>query len=448
MHAQTFAIRGEGSNTLELDIYDVIGESFWSESVSAKAVRRALKESKAELIKLRVNSRGGDVVDGFAIYNLLAEHPARVEADVDALAASMASVILMAADKVRVASSAMIMIHNPWTIALGEADDLRAYADVMDKWRDNIVDAYVARTGQDRDKIVAMMAAETWLTAEEAKELGFADEVKPAKQLPKKAQARAFASIDLSDFAAVPEHFQRAVASARTGSPRVAAQLELDTTPVSEPPAPTPLPSSAAREDEPKEKSNMKPIIQALALEETADEATVVAAIKKLQASARAGSAIEQLLGASGDAAVGAVRALKETAAQHTELAATVSQLQVKDARRDFDAVLASGLSPKERKLTPATAKHYTDRFEAAVAAGEGAQAVVDDLRGFLAAAPRLVSAAASGAANSAGAGDPAMQHGGKTFEAMSPRERHALKSENSELYNMLREDAASRGAI
>lgn len=208
--ALMFALRGEGTDTLEIDIYDAIGESWWGEGVSAKSVRRALKGAQdAKTIKLRVNSRGGDVVDGFAIYNLLRDHPARVEADVDGLAASMASVILMAADEIRIAAGAMIMVHNPWGISIGEADELRAHADLLDKMRDQIADAYVARTKLDRERVLAMMDEETWLTAEEAVALGFADVVK------EHAKPKALASLSLCGLDRAPACFAAAIERAR-----------------------------------------------------------------------------------------------------------------------------------------------------------------------------------------------------------------------------------------
>lgn len=213
--ALAFVVRGEGTETLEIDVYDDIGESWWGEeTVSAKSVRRTLKEAKgAKTILLRVNSRGGDVFDGFAIYNLLAEHPARVEADVDALAASMASVIIMAADEIRIAANAMIMVHNPWSFALGEAEDLRGTADLLDKLRGQMVDAYVARTGLARERVIEMMDAETWMTASEAKEHGFVDLVKPSQKGPEKTKA--LASIDLRGFERAPAVFAAAIRRAR-----------------------------------------------------------------------------------------------------------------------------------------------------------------------------------------------------------------------------------------
>jgi ATP-dependent protease ClpP protease subunit len=209
-----FGMSGASSDTLELDIYDDIGESYWGDTVSAKDVRAALKASpNATTIKLRINSRGGDVFDGFAIYNLLSEHKARVVAHVDALAASMASVVLMAADEIVLASNALVMIHNPWTVAYGESDDLRQTADLLDKMRERIADTYVARTGIARDRVIAMMNAETWLTADEAKAEGFADGVVPSKRGAE--QAKALASLRFDGLVSPPKTLIAACARAR-----------------------------------------------------------------------------------------------------------------------------------------------------------------------------------------------------------------------------------------
>lgn len=213
-----FRIRGEGSEDVEIDIYDVIGEGFFWRGVTAKDIRGRLKRNPgAKRIKLRVNSAGGDVFDGFTIYQLLVDHPARVEAEVDALAASMASVILMAADEIRVAVGAMIMVHNPWALAIGDADEMRARAELLEKIGGQIADAYHARTGLPRDQLLQMMADETWLPAQEAVELGFADTLKEAKT---KSRMAAFAAVDLDGLRNVPEGVQRFVAQAREEMPR------------------------------------------------------------------------------------------------------------------------------------------------------------------------------------------------------------------------------------
>jgi len=238
---QIFAVRGEGTDTLELDVYDVVGGSWWSDGVTAKGVRSALKSNaNAKTIKLRVNSRGGDVFEGTAIYNLLRDHPANVVADVDALAASIASVILMAADEIRIAPGAMVMIHNPWAISLGEADDLRSTADLLDKVRGQMADIYAARTGLAHERLLEMMAAETWMTPEEAKANGFADVIKSASQGATKA--RALAALDLSGLT-VPRDFNAAVERARAEL----ATPPNETTRAATPPPPDDAPAGGER---------------------------------------------------------------------------------------------------------------------------------------------------------------------------------------------------------
>jgi ATP-dependent Clp endopeptidase proteolytic subunit ClpP len=444
-----FTLRGEGTDTLELDIYDVIGESFWSDGVTAKDVRRKLKDAKgAKLIKLRVNSGGGDVIDGFAIYNLLSQHPARVEADVDALAASMASVILMAADEIRIASNAMVMIHNPWGMEMGEADDLRRWADVLDKMRDQIADTYAARTGQPRDKLLELMAAETWLTAQEAKELGFVDKIVASKK--GKAATRAMAGLDLSRFEKPPSEFASAVAQARFGAAVTSALPAPD--PTADMAAQTPPGPVARVEHQPtpngdEETTMSQPAVMNLVAIATvlgfaaeaaasADEQSIIASIKKLKTSARVGGEIEALVGVTGDAAIGAVRALKETQVQFQELGAEVSKLKVSNARRDFETARDQGL--KDKKLTPAVAKMYSDRFDKAVAEGADGASVVADLQGFLAVAPRINSAAVP----PANGGGDALQYNGKSWAQLEPMEKHRLKAENPELYDLMRREA------
>ena len=182
----------------------------------------------------------------------------------------------------------------------------------------------------------------------------------------------------------------------------------------------------------------MKNLIQVLALSEDADEAAVVAAVKKIQASARVGAEVEKLVGANGDAALGAVRALKEAKERGDDLAVEVGKVKATLARQSFEAARDSGL--KERKLTPAVAKMYSDRFEAALASGEDGSSIVADLQGFLAVAPRVVSAPIAGPGGASS--DPkSLQHNGKTFAELAPMERHNLKSSDPELYALMRKD-------
>jgi len=110
-----------------------------------------------------------------AIYNTLKRHPARLEVDVDGIAASIASVIMMAGDEIRMAANAMCMVHNPHGFSMGGSDEMRKTADLLDQIKGTIVDTYAKRTGEQSAVISALMDDETWMTADEARRYGFAD---------------------------------------------------------------------------------------------------------------------------------------------------------------------------------------------------------------------------------------------------------------------------------
>jgi ATP-dependent Clp endopeptidase proteolytic subunit ClpP len=128
-------------------------------------------------INLIINSGGGDVLEGFAIYNLLDKFEGRITAEID-LAASMASVIAMAADEITMMSdSSIMMIHRPWGIAGGNSEDFRKQADTLDKMEDMLLNIYASRSGLDRGQLSQMLEDETWLNADEALEFGLTDKV-------------------------------------------------------------------------------------------------------------------------------------------------------------------------------------------------------------------------------------------------------------------------------
>lgn len=164
-----------------LYIYDVIG-GMWG-GVDAQEVAVALAASTASTIHVRINSPGGDVFDAVAIGNALRQHPANVVAHIDGLAASAATSISLAADRVEIADGGMYMIHNAWTLAMGNRHDMLDTASLLEKVDGNIRKGYSAKTGADDEQVAAWMDAETWFTAQEAKDAGFVDEVvgEPAK---------------------------------------------------------------------------------------------------------------------------------------------------------------------------------------------------------------------------------------------------------------------------
>jgi ATP-dependent Clp protease protease subunit len=165
------------AESAEILIYDEIGES-WIGGISAKQFATDLKDlKKVKDINVRINSEGGSVFEGHAIFNALRNHSARITVDIDGLAASIASIIAMAGDEIRMAENAFIMIHDPWMVAAGTAEDLRSQAEVMDKVQEKLVNTYVKRTNGDAEQIAAWMRDETWMNAEEALERGFVDSI-------------------------------------------------------------------------------------------------------------------------------------------------------------------------------------------------------------------------------------------------------------------------------
>ena len=155
----------------EIGLYGVDAKSFMAELDSLNGV---------EEINLSIHSPGGDVIEGWAMYNKLVEHPAHVTAKVEGFAGSMASVILMAADWIVVPENAFIMIHNPWAMVGGDAQDMIDMADSLLKIQKAIVTAYATRTGLDEEEVEEYMDRETWMNGIEAAEKGFADEVTKA----------------------------------------------------------------------------------------------------------------------------------------------------------------------------------------------------------------------------------------------------------------------------
>ncbi len=154
----------------EVSIYGTIGGF----DINAKDFAEDLKGIDADTIHLRVDSPGGSVIDGISIFNALQRHPAKVVTHIDSLAASMGSVVAMAGDEVRMANNALIMIHEPWTVAMGNAEELRKNADTLEKMSGNILQAY-SRSQYTPEQVADLMKEETWMTAQDALDAGFID---------------------------------------------------------------------------------------------------------------------------------------------------------------------------------------------------------------------------------------------------------------------------------
>ena len=168
------------TDTLELRIYNTVeSDSWWKESeTSAKHFYDMLKEyENAKEIKIYINSLGGSVLEGIAIYNQLKRHKAHKTVYIDGFACSIASVIAMAGDTVIMPKNTCMMIHNAWIVAMGNAKELRKAADDLDVINSAAIQAYLDRAGDKltHEKLTEMLDAETYLTAEQCIEYGFAD---------------------------------------------------------------------------------------------------------------------------------------------------------------------------------------------------------------------------------------------------------------------------------
>lgn len=169
--------------------------------IDAEQFIKDLNDITAKTINIRFNSPGGSVFDGTAVFNAIKQHKAKTVSHIDGLAASISSVIALASDEIRMAENAFLMIHDPWGIVIGGADVMREEADLLDKIGGTIRKTYSDKTGKDDKEIKKLMKAETWMTADEALEMGFIDVIDKDEE-DEKAKATLF---DLSVFANVPE---------------------------------------------------------------------------------------------------------------------------------------------------------------------------------------------------------------------------------------------------
>lgn len=165
------------NQSTELFVYGDISDSAYWDEVGAKEFVADLSKVTSNDITVRVNSGGGSVFAGFAMYNSLKQHKANITVRVDGLAGSAASIVAMAGDKIIMPLGSMMFIHNSWTYAAGNASELSDYADMLKKIDESMLEVYKAKTGLDEKAIKDLMDKDSWLTANEALQLGFATDV-------------------------------------------------------------------------------------------------------------------------------------------------------------------------------------------------------------------------------------------------------------------------------
>jgi ATP-dependent protease ClpP protease subunit len=234
----------EEPENAELLIFDVIGN--WEDigEVSAKGFARDLAKlpTSVKRLEIHINSPGGSVFDASAIYSRLADHRSEKIVYIDGLAASAASIVAMVGHKIYIRANANMMIHLPSGLAVGNADDMRAMAGALDSITESMVNVYQKKTNRDREEIRALMAAETWMSPQQALEQGFADEmrgvIKAAAMVDNKRAVFNGVEFDLSRFHNVPTF--GAQQQARRETPMAAKPKVTATTKEAEEETPTP----------------------------------------------------------------------------------------------------------------------------------------------------------------------------------------------------------------
>jgi ATP-dependent protease ClpP protease subunit len=180
----------EGDNIITM--FEDIGEDWWSGGgVTAKKVAAQLRTIGDRPVEVQINSPGGDMFEGIAIYNVLREHPKDITVKVMGMAASAGSIVAMAGDRVEIGVSSFIMIHNCWVLAMGNRHDMTAVAEWLAPFDQAMVDLYALRTTSNAVDIGKWMDAETWMSGSTAIDRGFADAILPADQIKRDAETQA-----------------------------------------------------------------------------------------------------------------------------------------------------------------------------------------------------------------------------------------------------------------
>ena len=187
-------VRNEDTGQRSLYLEGVIAQESWFGDEITPAAFKSELNAGNQPITVHINSVGGDCVAASQIYTMLMDYPADVTVQIDGLAASAASVVAMAGTKVCMSPTALMMVHNPWTNASGDAKDMQKAIALLDEVTESIINAYEIKTGMDRQSLSNLMDAETWMNAYRAKELGFCDEVLFDGEEPSEKVAFSFSS--------------------------------------------------------------------------------------------------------------------------------------------------------------------------------------------------------------------------------------------------------------
>lgn len=206
-----YSIQAKAGGVASISLYDEIG----TYGITARQFAEELSAvGRVSNIDLHIHSPGGDIQEGIAIYNLLKSHPAKKTVTIDGVACSMASVIAMVGDTVRIHENGLMMIHRPWGITGGDSSEMRSYADLLDKMEQILIPAYTAKTGKSAEEIAAMLEAETWMTGAECVEQGFADELLAPVTAMAKLESRRIENMNM------PENIKNMIMAPQANAPQ------------------------------------------------------------------------------------------------------------------------------------------------------------------------------------------------------------------------------------
>lgn len=336
-------------NSGELYLYGAISSSPWSDGISSKAVVTALEEMKedgCDAVTVFINSPGGDVFESVAILNCLNRFEGQVNVMVDGIAASGASLVAMAGDKICMGSGAMMMVHDPATIIFGDAAALREKADMLEQVAGAMVSAYCDRTKIDAAEMRTIMADETWMAADDAVKRGFADTVFKQDEDEPEPPPSASAHELLAQYRKTP---QTILAAMRRPPPDAG---------------------------DPKEHEPMKTLFAKLGLSENATEAQAIVALDALTVAA---AEFRKLTGKATDAeALGVIMAWRAGSERVEALSRELAELKTKTTEAEVTASIDQAI--KDGKAAPA-------QREALLTMGKGNP---DMLKAFIAAAPKV----------------------------------------------------------
>jgi ATP-dependent Clp endopeptidase proteolytic subunit ClpP len=369
---------------LTIDIFDVIGFDFWGDGISARSIQRSLTaHADAKRILVRINSPGGEVFEGQAIFNLLRHAKAEVRVQIIGLAASMASIVALAGSHVEMAENALYMIHDPWVFAIGSADEMRKTASLLDKIKETALNVYEGASNLGRAELAELMSAETWMTAQEALDAGFVDAILPVADEPKSdTDTKARVAAVLGKF----EHLPAAMRLARPHEPQIAAMAQ----------------------PKPKEQEmNLAAVIAMLGLPDDTTEEQALAAIAALKKPETSKAATPSLADAVPRADYDAVRAKMEA----------LEAKQRADAKAAFEARVDGAIDAacKAGKVTPASRDYHR---ASCLARGEKG---LEEFVAYVDAQPEIAGNAQMDRAEK--------DHGGAVKGATSESERELCKS-------------------